>query len=262
MEAMIQRLIEAVRLVGDEVVMPYFLKVARQQKDDGSVLTEADVAAQAALQTRLQEIVAAPVLGEEMSPEQQQACWEAGLQALWCVDPIDGTSNFAGGQPYFCISVALLRQGKPSLGVVYAPALNEMFYASAGRGAFLNGIPLPAVSYAPSMRDGVAAVDFKRLNKKLAAALATEPPYYSQRNFGASALEWCYLAAGRFDLYLHGGLHLWDYAAGLLILLESGGQAACMGQDVFWKEASGKCSAVAAGTPHLFEPWQNWIESQ
>jgi myo-inositol-1(or 4)-monophosphatase len=267
MERMIQELIDAVRQVGDEVVMPYFLKVARQQKDDGSVLTEADIAAQTALQGRLQSILPAPVLGEEMSPEQQQACWDAGLQssgsqALWCVDPIDGTSNFAGGQPYFCLSVALLRHGKPALGVVYAPALNEMFYASAGQGAFLNGIRLPAVSYAPSMLDGVAAVDFKRLNKKLATALATEPPYYSQRNFGASALEWCYLAAGRFDLYLHGGQHLWDYAAGLLILLESGGQAACMGQDAFWKEASGKCSAVAAGNPHLFEPWQNWIAAQ
>lgn len=262
MESMIHELVDAVRQVGDEVVMPYFLKVARQQKDDGSVLTEADIAAQTALQGCLQHILQAPVLGEEMSAEQQQACWDAGLQALWCVDPIDGTSNFAGGQPYFCISVALLQQGKPSLGVVYAPALNEMFYASAGQGAFLNGIPLPAASYAPSMRDGVAAVDFKRLNKKLATALATEPPYYSQRNFGASALEWCYLAAGRFDLYLHGGLHLWDYAAGLLILLESGGQAACMGQDAFWKEVSGKCSAVAAGTPHLFAPWQEWIGSQ
>jgi fructose-1,6-bisphosphatase/inositol monophosphatase family enzyme len=147
------------------------------------------------------------------------------------------------------------------LGVVYAPALNEMFYASAGHGAFLNGMPLPAASYAPSMQEGVAAIDFKRLKKELAVALAIEPPYYSQRNFGASALEWCYLAAGRFDLYLHGGQHLWDYAAGLLILLEAGGQAATMGDDLFWKDACGKCSALAAGNAQLFAPWQNWVRS-
>ncbi len=261
MESLIQQLIEAVRKVGDEVVMPYFLKVARQQKDDGSVLTEADIAAQNALQGRLQSIVSAPVLGEEMPAEQQQACWDAGLEALWCVDPIDGTSNFAGGLPYFCLSVALLQHGKPVLGVVYAPALNEMFYASASHGAFLNGKPLPAASYAPSMRDGVGAIDFKRLPKKLAVALATEPPYYSQRNFGASALEWCYLAAGRFDLYLHGGQHLWDYAAGLLILKEAGGQATTMGNDEFWTDACGKCSAVAAGNPQLFDPWQSWVNA-
>ena len=262
MESLIQQLVEVVRQVGDEVVMPYFLKVARQQKGDGSVLTVADVAAQTALQSRLKAIVDAPVLGEEMSPEQQQACWDAGLEALWCVDPIDGTSNFVGGQPYFCVSVALLRKGKPSLGVVYAPALKEMFYASASAGAFLNGMRLPAVSFAPSVKDGVGAIDFKRLPKHLAAALATEPPYFSQRNFGASALEWCYLAAGRFDLYLHGGQHLWDYAAGLLILLESGGKAGTMGEDAFWRDACGKCSAVAAGNAQLFDSWDAWVRSR
>jgi myo-inositol-1(or 4)-monophosphatase len=261
MESVLQQLVEAVRQVGDEVVMPYFLKVARQQKEDGSVLTEADIAAQAALQPRLQSIVSAPVLGEEMPPEQQQACWDAGLEALWCVDPIDGTSNFAGGLPYFCISVALLRHGKPSLGVVYAPALKEMFYASAGHGAFLNGMSLPAVNYAPSMQAGVGAIDFKRLNRKLAVALATDSPYYSQRNFGASALEWCYLAAGRFDLYLHGGQHLWDYAAGLLILLEAGGQATTMGNDIFWNDPCGNCSALAAGNLQLFAPWKSWVNA-
>jgi myo-inositol-1(or 4)-monophosphatase len=261
MESLIQKLVEAVRQVGDGVVMPYFLKVARQQKDDGSVLTEADIAAQTALQGRLQSIVSAPVLGEEMPPEQQQACWDAGLEALWCVDPIDGTSNFVGGLPYFCISVALLRHGKPDLGVVYAPALGEMFYASAGHGAFLNGMRLPVVSYAPSMQDGVGAIDFKRLTRKLAIALATESPYYSQRNFGASALEWCYLAAGRFDLYLHGGQHLWDYAAGLLILMEAGGQATTMGNDRFWSDPCGNCSALAAGNSQLFAPWKKWINA-
>ncbi len=261
MEDVLKKLVEAVREVGDQVVMPYFLKVARQQKEDGSVLTEADIAAQSALQERIQKIVAAPMLGEEMPPQQQQACWDAGLEALWCVDPIDGTSNFASGQPYFCISVALLRHGKPNLGVVYAPAMNEMFYASAGNGAFLNGMRLPVVSHVSRIQDGIGAIDFKRLNKKLAVALATDSPYYSQRNFGASALEWCYLAAGRFDLYLHGGQHLWDYAAGLLILLEAGGQATTMGNDRFWSDPCGNCSALAAGTPQLFAPWKSWIDA-
>ncbi len=72
----------------------------------------------------------------------------------------------------------------------------------------------------------MAGVDLKRLDRKLAAELAARPPYSSQRNFGSSALDWCFVAAGRFDVYLHGGQKLWDYAAGALILEEAGGRLA------------------------------------
>ena len=64
----------------------------------------------------------------------------------------------------------------------------------------------------------------KRIDRELAGRLASWPPYASQRNFGASTLDWCYTAAGRFDIYVHGGQKLWDYAAGALILEEAGGQ--------------------------------------
>ena len=79
----------------------------------------------------------------------------------------------------------------------------------------------------------LASVDLKRLKKKLVTQLATHPPYCSQRNFGASALDWCYSAVGRYDMYLHGGQKLWDYAAGALIFLESGGHACCIETDDF-----------------------------
>ena len=83
---------------------------------------------------------------------------------------------------------------------------------------------LPIKTHVPHIRNAMANVDFKRLGKRLAGELAAAPPYSSQRNYGAGTLEWCYLAAGRFDLYLHGGQKLWDYAAGSLILEEAGGR--------------------------------------
>ena len=99
----------------------------------------------------------------------------------------------------------------------------------------------------------------KRLNKKLAARISTTPPYSSQRNFGASALDWCFTAAGRFDLSLHGGQNLWDYAAGSLILEEAGGRMCGLDLDDFWKQPLWERSVIAALDPNLFLQWRNWV---
>ena len=260
---MLEKVIKLVRDVGDHVVMPNFLKVARQHKDDGSVFTEADLAAQSALEAGLKTIAACPLIGEEMTDHQQQQGWLAGDAGLWCIDPIDGTSNFVNGLPQFAISVAYMRQGKPVLGVVYAPAMREMFYAEAGKGAYLDGLnkarlPL-AANRAASLQQAIAEVDFKRLPKSLALAIAANPPFHSQRNYGSSALDWCYLAAGRFDVYLHGGQKLWDYAAACLILQEAGGSMRTLDSEDFWAGDVWKKSVIAARTPDLFDAWADWL---
>jgi myo-inositol-1(or 4)-monophosphatase len=146
--------------------------------------------------------------------------------------------------------------------VVYAPVTDEMFHAERGGGAFLNGERLPIRTHVPHLRNAMANVDFKRLGVKLAGALASAPPYMSQRNYGAGTLEWCYLAAGRFDLYLHGGQKLWDYAAGALILEEAGGRMATLTQDEFWAGDLWKRSVVAALDPGLFAAWRDWVRSR
>lgn len=256
---MLERLIEVVRRVGDEVVMPFYLHVARQQKADGSVLTAADIAAQDALQRELKVVLDCPLLGEEMSEQEQRGCWEASSDGLWCVDPIDGTSNFVNGLQHFAISVALIRKGKPALGVVYAPAMGEMFYAEAGHGAYLNGTRLPLVAGAKELSKAIAEVDFKRLPKSVAIELVTNAPFHSQRNFGSSALDWCYLAAGRFDLYLHGGQYLWDYAAGSLILSEAGGFACTLEGTALWEGDLWRTSALAARDAALYAAWRDWV---
>ncbi len=257
----LERLSEVVRRVAADEVMPRYLKVAHQRKSDGSLFTEADLAAQDKLSHLLPTIVAAPVIGEEMSRELQTERWSAGDEALWCVDPIDGTSNFVNGLPYFALSVALMRQGRTVMGVVYDPVADELFCAERGTGSFLNGERLPIKEHVPQMGRAMAEVDFKRLTLPLAQALASSPPYASQRNFGASTLEWCYVAAGRFDVYLHGGQKLWDYAAGSLILEEAGGLMCTLDNDDFWADGLWNRSVLAARDPDLFESWKGWVRA-
>jgi myo-inositol-1(or 4)-monophosphatase len=262
MGALLKAVVAAVKLVTAEEIMPRYLKVAHQHKSDGSLCTEADIAAQSALIRKLQSILNVPVLGEEMTSAEQHALWRAGHDGLWCIDPIDGTSNFVHGLPYFAVSAALVREGRSVLGVVYDPVANEMFAAEHERGAFLNGDKLVGRAAEGTLAQALACVDFKHLKKKLAARLVNNPPYCSQRNFGASALEWCYTALGRNDVYLHGGQKLWDYAAGMLVLQESGGRACCIECDDFSQGNIWQRSVIAARDERFFEEWKNWIRAQ
>jgi myo-inositol-1(or 4)-monophosphatase len=261
MSALLKAVIAAVKLVTAEEIMPRYLKVSHQRKGDGSLCTEADIAAQSALTKKLQAILNVPVLGEEMTASEQKIQWDAGRQGLWCIDPLDGTSNFVRGLPYFAISVALLREGKSVLGVVYDPLAKEIYAAEAERGAFLNGEKMVCRETVQHLDEALASVDLKRLDQKLVTRLAIQPPYASQRNFGASALDWCYCAVGRYDVYLHGGQKLWDYAAGSLIYTESGGYACCIDYDEFAAGDIWQRSVVLARDKNLFESWKSWIRS-
>lgn len=258
---MLNEVVDAVRGVAQREIMPRFLQVARQMKADGSTFTEADLASQQALMSALQAIRPAPLMGEEMSSEEQEAQWAEGINGLWSVDPIDGTSNFLNGLPYFAISVAWMAQGRSTLGVIYNPVTDEMFYAERGRGAFLNGKALPIKRNASMLSNAVANVDLKRLQKKFAMTVAANPPYASQRNYGACALEWCYTAAGYFDLYLHGGQKPWDYAAGSLILEEAGGHMSGFEQDDYWAGSPWRRSVIAALDEDLFLQWRDWVRA-
>ncbi len=261
MEPLIKAVIRAVREVAQGEIIPRYLQVAHQRKADGSLYTAADIAVQEALALRLREIHPSPVLAEEMSHEQQAEQWLAGDSGLWCVDPIDGTSNFVNGLPYFAVSVALMNKGRSVLGVVYDPVAHEMFYAEKGGGAYLNGEKLPINESTRELRQCMASVDFKRIGSRLAQQLVGSPPYSTQRNYGASTLEWCYVAAGRFDVYLHGGQKLWDYAAGSLILEEAGGMMCSLKTDDFWADDLWKRSVIAARNPALFSAWKAWLRA-
>ena len=189
-----------VRDIARDEILPRYLKSARNRKADGSLFTEADLGSQRRFIEALPQFLPGDVLGEEMTPAEQGELWNEGARGLWCIDPIDGTTNFANGIPLFAVSIAYLIDHEPVIGVVYNPITDESFYAARGAGAFLNGTELPLRAGATSLRDAVAGVDFKRISHHLGDELAVRPPYYSQRNFGSSALEWCFVAAGRLDV--------------------------------------------------------------
>ncbi|WP_215796545.1 inositol monophosphatase family protein [Paludibacterium paludis] len=259
---MVKQVIDAVAHVARTEIMPRFMAVGSCRKDDGTLFTEADLACQAVLTETLPAIAPYPVLGEEMPREAQDALWKANQDGLWVVDPIDGTTNFINGLPHFAVSVALMRHGRSELGVIHNPVSGETFYAARGQGAFMNGQPLPLKRRCNPMRDAIAGVEVKYLRSgKLAARLHGLAPCGSQRSMGSSTLDWCYLAAGRYDLYLHGGQRLWDYAAGSVILEEAGGRLATLNTDDYWSDTLWKRSAIAALDPELFEQWHRWVRA-
>jgi myo-inositol-1(or 4)-monophosphatase len=234
---------------------------SQQRKSDGSLVTEADLEVQAALARSLQQHwPGVAVLGEEMTEAEQQAALQGPTSGLWCVDPLDGTSNFAVGVPYYAVSVALLQDNLPELAVVYDPSRKECFAAARARGAWLNERRLRKSETHTPLSESVALIDFKRLPAPLARRLATEPPYKSQRSFGAVALDWCWLAAGRGHVYLHGRQKLWDYAAGWLVLHEVGGQSLTLsGENVFTANLEPR-SAAAALDARIFTEWKAWLQ--
>lgn len=247
-----------VRDLAREELMPRFAQAARDYKSDGSIVTAADLG----MQRRLGQALAErwphiALLSEEMSQAEQETELDSG-KPLWVLDPLDGTTNFASGVPFFAVSLALVHEGRIVRALIHDPLRDESFTAAPGEGARLNGQPLrPAAT--PPLNKSIALVDYKRLPAELAHRLATHPPYGSQRSFGSVALELCWLATGRGQLYLHGRQQLWDYAAAILILAEAGGQAVTLDGEPVLRLGLESRSAIAALDSGLFAEWAAWI---
>jgi myo-inositol-1(or 4)-monophosphatase len=250
--------IAAIRQVAQDEILPRFRTVTALRKDDGSLVTEADVAAQHALNHALGQVEAIDVLGEEMPAAVQQRVWEDGGR-FWCVDPVDGTSNFSAGVPYFAVSVALMDHDRPLFGVVYDPIADQAFFASRGGGAWLDGAPLGTAPSDIPLASAVAEVDLRRRYAHVRHELKHHPPCARRLTSGSSALSWCRLAAGQRDVFLHGGQKVWDYAAGALIAEEAGALVATIHQDDFWECHVWERSVIAARSPALFAAWRAWV---
>lgn len=250
-----QIIIEAAR----EELLPRFADVQRSIKADGSFVTEADLATQARISRELkQHYPDTEFLGEEMTAE-EQAELLSNSDSLWCLDPLDGTSNFAVGTPYYAVSLALIEHGMPTLGIVYDPNRDECFVGIRGQGAFLNDAPLSVCPADLPLSKCTALIDFKRLPKRLAMDLVNDQPYASQRSYGSVALDWCWLAASRVHVYLHGASNIWDYAAGHLIFSEAGGVSSTLeGEPIYVNELS-KRSSVGALDKGTFDQWYGWL---
>ncbi|MBN2866425.1 MAG: inositol monophosphatase [Thiotrichales bacterium] len=249
-----------VKLAKQEV-LSRFEKVGFETKADGSLLTEADTQMQIQTQAFLEKHWPAfAFLGEESSAEEQNAAMQS-QQGCWILDPVDGTSNFASGIPFFAVSLALMIDSQIVAGLIYDPARDELFSARQGQGAELNGQPLIAQTAKTELKQCSGIIDFKRLQPTLATNMAKKAPYSSQRSFGSVALDWCWIAAGRGQIYLHGSQHIWDYAAGWIILDEAGGFSSTLDEEVVLYPEVVKRSAVAATSAELFKEWQTYLRT-
>jgi len=252
-------IIEAIKTIAQQELTPRFAKVVRNHKQDGSFLTEADLAVQSKVKALLLDnYPEINFLGEEMTPVQQQQAMVAP-EGVWILDPLDGTSNFAAGIPYYAVSLAYVKEGKAVWGMVYDPERDECFSAAYGEGAELNGEALLKLQPNVSIEKSTAAIDFKRLTPELASRIATNPPYSSQRSFGGVALDWCWLAAGRYHLYLHGKQNIWDYAAGHLIFSELASASCTLQGEPIFDFSLKPRSAVAASGEKLFSQWCDYL---
>jgi len=147
---------------------------------------------------------------------------------VWIIDPLDGTTNFLHGLQVFSISVALMEHGVITAGVVYAPALNEMFCAERGKGAFLNDntIRVSGVCHlsASLIATGFPYHEFQQSAAYLSLLEVLMKKTHGLRRMGSAAIDLAYTACGRFDGFYETGLNAWDVAAGALLVEEAGGK--------------------------------------
>ncbi len=231
---------------------------------------ELDVRCQALIEkTLLAACPNIPILGEEGSTGREDSPWR------WVVDPIDGTVNFAFGLPHASVSIALQRhdpKAKPGsklcsfngyrsvVGVVYDPFLDELFSATEGKPARLNGRKIQ-VGSRKKLQESILTIGFAKHQDSLDKML----PVFSRmiqrvlkiRIMGSAALALSYVACGRFDGYLEGGLRLWDIAAGALLVESAGGRCECRpvpGEHRYALLASngGVHAPMKKGSPEIF----------
>jgi len=193
-------------------------------------------------------------------PEHAILAEESGLQGgaggeyRWIIDPLDGTTNFLHGYPQFAVSIALSRRGRLYQGVVYDPLKQDLFTASRGQGAQLNGRRI-RVSKQASLDTALLGTGFPVKHR------AHIEPYLAQfrallertaglRRAGAAALDLAYVACGRLDGFWELGLSPWDIAAGALLIEEAGGMVTDIEGGVAFLDSG----AVVAANPTLIKP--------
>ena len=216
--------IDLARRAGSVLMDQYERLEAIDYKDGRDIVTEADRRSEALIIEAIRAGYPADAILAEETGEHHAVAGEAptsGRGRVWVIDPLDGTVNYANGLPVFCVSIALVVDGLPAVGVVFDPTRDEVLAATSDGPAFLDGRPVRA-STKPALGDfvismaisGRAAVTRSRNVRK-----AIRIP----RSMGSAALALAYVANGRFDAFIQqGGLSIWDVAAAGLIA-ERGG---------------------------------------
>lgn len=224
LDCMTDRFLHAAIAMCEEAGAIQMAYLAREHRVDfkgrGNLVTEVDRLAEEAVLDRIRSLFPDHAIVAEESGEHGRAD-----EYVWYVDPLDGTTNYAHGFPIFAVSIALVRRGEPIVGVVFAPALGELFTATRGGGSWLNGRPI-RVSTAPDLERSMVATGFyppvqdlhnvDEFVEMLQKSQAVRRP-------GAASIDLAYVACGRFDGYWEYRLGPWDVAAGALLVTEAGG---------------------------------------
>lgn len=251
--------IEAARMAGNTIVRAMkrldTVKVAEKQPND--FVTEVD---QRVEQQVIAIIKKAYPTHSIISEECGEIEGESDYQ--WIIDPIDGTRNFIHGYPHFAISIAIAYKNKIEHGVIYDPILQELFTASRGKGAQLNERRI-RVSQRKSLSESLLSTGFayRHIGENTTPSKVLHsiiPVCGDIRRTGAATLDLAYVACGRLDCYWEFGLHLWDMAAGVLLVKEAGG-IVC---DPYSGENYLKSGNVVAANPSLTRQFLKTIKPQ
>ena len=223
-EGAVQAVLEAGELLAD----PAAVRSIRS-KSETDYVTNVDLAVQEFLRERLAAL--APDV-QFMGEEQDNSALDL-TRPCWILDPVDGTTNLIHQFQHSAISLALAEGGQIVFGVVYNPYMEECFTARRGGGAFRNGVPIQ-VSAVSRLEDSLLSAGTVPGQRELAdAAFRQMRALYDRcqdvRRMGCASLELCDVACGRLEGYVELSLQPWDYAAGMLILAEAGGQVTALG---------------------------------
>ncbi|MBF0199338.1 MAG: inositol monophosphatase, partial [Planctomycetes bacterium] len=194
-----------------------------EKKSEKDLVSEADVA----IEQYLRKQISSHYPDHGILGEEEGEVIGNNSEYRWIIDPIDGTASFLHGQPFYSISIAIEKEGELYLAAIYGPALNELFMATKGQGATLNGCPIK-VSTEKSMTSAIYATGFACLRSNLKhnnlPYLTTLLPQIQDiRRYGSAALDLCFVAAGRVEGFWELNLNIYDVAAGILIVREAGG---------------------------------------
>lgn len=213
---------------GEIVREGYYAHKSITHKGVVDLVTQYDVRTEEFIIKALQEEFAEYTLvGEESHESTQGYHYEKAIY----IDPIDGTTNFIHGIPHLAISIGVWEGGDPVMAVVYNPILDELYWACHGEGAYHNDTQL-SVSTQEQLQQSLIATGFPYAKVEqgieyhwvIASLTSLLPHIRDIRRLGAAALDLCYLAEGKTDAFYEIDLKPWDVAAGILILLEAGGE--------------------------------------
>lgn len=215
---------------GAEILMGFQGRFSVREKAPRDLVTEADVAAQQAIQQiLLSNFPDHGFVGEEEGHDQvsPDLLADPNHPPIWIVDPLDGTVNYVHQLQSFAVSIAMYHAGELQLGIVHDPVCNEIFWAQRGGGAYLNDRPIQC-SQTDRMDQALLACSFSAGVRHDASELTRFAAALDQaqavRRLGSAALNLCYVAAGRLDGYWATCVKPWDVAAGAVIVAEAGGQ--------------------------------------